>query len=134
MRHAVPLLAWIFNQDQFSAGSAQRPLLTSIPRSYTILPPLFPAGGSPHICIIAGIAAADTSLRSPHYTKESTKNVTTVVRAFLASIQAQHYTNWELHLVNSKGGGEVFQDEIARLADLRMMNGPSFPARFKTNT
>eukprot|EP00404_Azadinium_spinosum_P015356 CAMPEP_0180512066 /NCGR_PEP_ID=MMETSP1036_2-20121128/51380_1 /TAXON_ID=632150 /ORGANISM="Azadinium spinosum, Strain 3D9" /LENGTH=154 /DNA_ID=CAMNT_0022523161 /DNA_START=238 /DNA_END=699 /DNA_ORIENTATION=+ len=60
--------------------------------------------------------------------------MTLVVRAFLASFQAQHYSDWELHLVNSKGGKEVFRQEIAKLTDTRLLNGPSSPTRFTMNT
>jgi len=56
------------------------------------------------------------------------------VQAFLASVLAQEYDSWELHLINGQGGGEVFSEVIANLGDPRLINGPSSPKAFSSNT
>jgi len=47
---------------------------------------------------------------------------------------AQTYTDWELHLLNAEGGGEVFEDILADLQDKRFSNGPSSPEGFSINS
>jgi len=85
---------------------------------------------SPHVCILAR-TCGPSSKCSPGETTASSVSVTD---AFLASVRAQAYLSWELHVLNAEGGGEVFQDSVLGFKDPRLSNGPSSPTSFASNT
>lgn len=74
----------------------------------------------PHVCIVARVCGPDTDCAPG-----PGSNPDLILRAFLSSMSAQSYPFWELHLINSRGGGEVFQDVVAALGDARLQNGPT---------
>jgi len=81
----------------------------------------------PHVCILARTCGPHSSCAPPG-------DPALTVQAFLASIVGQAYSSWELHLINGQGGGEVFQDVVAKLGDSRLSNGPSSPDTFSSNS
>jgi len=78
----------------------------------------------PHVCILARTCGPQS-----HCKPRSSQ-----LKAFLFSLVAQSYTDWELHLLNAEGGGEVFEDAIADIQDQRVSNGPSNPVAFASNS
>jgi len=78
----------------------------------------------PHVCILARTCGPQSDCK-PNSSQ---------LLAFLLSIMAQTYTNWELHLLNAQGGGEVFENDVAKLQDERVLNGPSNPEAFSLNS
>jgi len=89
--------------------------------------PAIPADG-PHVCVLARICGPESACAPGPGPPEE------IVRAFLASIAAQTYRSWELHLLNGEGGGEVYQSIVQNIGDERIVNGPSAAERFATNT
>jgi len=87
-------------------------------------------GSSPHVCILAR-TCGPSSKCSPAKTPVSSATIT---EAYLASIRAQEYPFFSLHLLNAEGGGEVFQDSVSSFKDSRFSNGPSSPTAFAKNT
>jgi len=84
----------------------------------------------PHVCILAR-TCGPSSKCAPG---ENVNKSVSLTHAFLASIRAQVYESWELHLINSEGGGEVFNGLLSSFKDVRFTNGPSSPNRFVRNT
>jgi len=82
----------------------------------------------PHVCILARICGPE-SVCAP-----GPGDPVKIVQAFLASMVAQNYISWELHLLNAQGGGEVFTELVGSLGDDRLLSGPSSPDTFGTNT
>lgn len=82
----------------------------------------------PHVCILARICGPESPC------KPSPGDPKMIVEAFAASISAQTYESWELHLLNGEGGGEVYREVVTSLGDARITNGPSSPTAFATNT
>jgi len=56
------------------------------------------------------------------------------VLAFLASIAAQSYDNWDLYLINPMGGDGGFEREVQFFSNSRMHLGPNDPGRSNKNT
>merc|ERR1719491_2517318 len=79
---------------------------------------------NPHVCILARTCGPQSQCK-PNPSQ---------LNAFMFSILAQSYADWELHLLNSQGGGEVFEDDVADVQDKRVSNGPSNPEVFSTNS
>lgn len=86
---------------------------------------------TPFVCILARICGSNSSC-APDPTSGGLSN--TIVKAFLASVAAQTYPSWELHLLNGPGGGEVYTELLHSFGDARLINGPSSPVPFSSNT
>lgn len=89
-----------------------------------------PKPHQPHVCIFARTCGPHAKCAPGSTEQESVA----IVRAFLASISAQTYPAWQLHLLNGQGGGEVFQELVASFKDARIANGPSVHFPFVSNT
>jgi len=91
----------------------------------------------PHICVIARACGADTDCapglhRDPPGPQGSTPDQ--IVRGFLATMSAQTYPNFEVHLINGQGGSDIYTQLVPSLNDSRIVNGPNFPTLFERNT
>jgi hypothetical protein len=79
----------------------------------------------PHVCILARTCGPKTSC-APGPSESSSNDITA---AFLASLHAQVYPSFEVHLINSQGGGEVYVNLVSTFNDSRIAYGPSSPKR-----
>lgn len=90
-----------------------------------------PGSASHHVCIVARTCGALSERCAPG---ENVKRSIELTNAFLASILAQSFRDWELHMINAEGGSAVYEGLLQNLDDSRLVHGPNLPAAVTRNT